>query len=328
VRRRDLLPALGASLLAARAVRAENERVRKVGVLMNGTLSLPVPRQNLEIFTTALAELGWTEGRNLHLEVRWGGADGGAYVSGAAELAATKPEVLLASTSPAVHALREPAGGIPIVFVVVTDPAGPGVVKNLARPEGFITGFSNYDAPMASKWLGLLKEIDPGLRRVAPIYNLSTASYAPLLVDALRAAAPALGVAVMEGAVETKEQAGTLIETLGRAPGGGLILLPDSWAINYRAPIMAAAAREKVPVVYPYTYIVREGGLAAYGIVLSDLYRRAAGYIDRILKGAKPADLPVQAPVRFDFALNLKTAKALGITFPPMLLARADEVVE
>jgi len=329
MRRRVFIPAFGASLFFARSpARAADESLHNVGVLMNGDPAMQVGRENVEAFETSLANLGWTEGRNLHLEYRWGGGDGSGFARGAAELVAMAPEVILAATSPAAHTLRDCAGAIPIVFVVVTDPAGQGLVNNLARPEGTLTGLSNYDAPLALKWLTLLKEIVPALRLVAAIFDPVTATYAPHLVEALSAFGPSLGVEVRAGPFQSRAEIGRIIEMLEGEPGCGLLTLPDNSTTYYRDSILALTARHKVPAIYPYTYFAREGGLAAYGVVFRDLFRRAATYIDRILKGAKPAELPVEAPTRFEFALNLKAARALGITFPPMLLARADEVIE
>jgi putative tryptophan/tyrosine transport system substrate-binding protein len=239
-----------------------------------------------------------------------------------------KPEAILCSTTPALRALRDGASGIPIVFVAVTDPVGQGLISNLARPDGNITGFLNYDSPMAGKWLSLLRDLVPGLRRAAPFFNPRTAPYGALMVHALEEDAQSLGIAVEAVPVSGADGIDADIASVAGNPGSGLIVLPDGFTVNFRTAIIAAAARYKLPAIYPYTFFVQEGGLISYGIDVADLFRNAAGYVDRILKGARPADLPVQAPTKFETALNLKTAKTLGLTPSLTLQAMAEVVIE
>jgi putative tryptophan/tyrosine transport system substrate-binding protein len=295
---------------------------------MNGGATQTAPRENLAAFVEALGKLGWSGERKLQIDLRWGGVDGAGFNPGAAELVALAPEALLVATTPGLHALRAQAGRIPIVFAVVIDPVGQGFVANLARPEGSITGFSNYDAPMAGKWLGLLKEIAPSLVRAATLYNPQAAPFAPLMQRSLEAAAPGLAMTIEAAPAQSDREIDHTIAAVASKPGSGLVILPDGFTAAYSDRIVKFIARHRVPAIYPYSTFARYGGLISYGIVTADLFRRAAQYIDRILAGAKPGDLPVQAPTKFEMVINLKTAKALGLAIPPTLLARADAVVE
>ena len=303
-------------------------QVRRVGVLMEGTDREPVAHENLATFVAAFRSLGWTEGKNLRLDIRWAGKDGANFDGAAAELLALGPDVLVAATSPAVAALRKRTKTVPVVFVVVTDPVGQGFVSNLSRPQGNITGFSNYDAPMTGKWLSLLKEISPGVKNVALLLDPDTASYAPLLQHELQSAGATLGLSITAASVRSDDEIDGAFAKLASAPGGGMVVGPDSFTTAHRDRIIAAAARFRVAAIYPYRHFADRGGLVGYGIVVSDLFRRAAPYVDRILNGAKPSELPVQAPVQFELAINLKTATALGLTVPDSLLHLADEVIE
>jgi putative tryptophan/tyrosine transport system substrate-binding protein len=329
MRRRDFFFTVGIALpLAPRIARAENRAMKRVGILMNGNETNRATREDVASFVAGLNGLGWVKDRNLRIDYRWGGQDDAGFQRGAAELLRLAPDAILASTTPAVRALRERGDNVPIVFVVVTDPVGQGFVANLARPGGNITGFSNYDSPMSGKWLGLLKEIVPGLKRVSPLFNPVTAPYTPLLLDSMRQGADTLSVEVNAAAVQSVAEMETVIAALGREPASGLIVLPDGFNTNHRLRIIALAERYRVPAIYPYSNFAQGGGLLSYGIVVEDLFRRAAPYVDHILKGVKPSELPVQAPTSFELVINLKTAKALGLTVPPTLLASADEVIE
>jgi putative ABC transport system substrate-binding protein len=329
MKRREFIAAIGAAAAAwPLPVRAQSGRARRVGVLMNAVPKQTIAADNLQSLNKGLAALGWIEGANLHADVRWGGETPDGYETAAAELLASGPEVLVASTTPALAALWRRTSDIPIVFVVVTDPVGQGFVSSLSRPGGNVTGFSNYDAPMAGKWLGLLKQLAPGMDRAALVFNPETAPYAPLLLSALSAAAGGVGVEAAPAPVHSDEEIDRTLAALGARPGSGLVVLPDSFTASHRMRIVEDAAREHLPAIYPYASYARAGGLIGYGIVLTNLFQRAAGYVDRILKGATPAELPVQAPDQFEMTINLKAAKALGLAVPDSLLHLADEVIE
>ena len=246
----------------------------------------------------------------------------------AKELVEPQPDVLLASSTPVVAALARETGTIPIVFVVVSDPIGSGFIESLARPGGNMTGFINIESSLGGKWLELLKELAPSISRVAVMFNPDTAPHAEYYVRPFEVAAASLAVKPSTAPVRSATDIEQAIFDLGRATASGLIVLPDTFTTVHRGAIISAAASSNVPAIYPFRYMAGDGGLISYGVDLIDLYRRAAPYVDRILKGGKPADLPVQQPTKFEFAINLKTAKSLGLDVPPSLLARADEVIE
>jgi putative ABC transport system substrate-binding protein len=330
VKRRDFIAGL-AGIAAARqfAARAQPmDRIRRVGVLMNGPSDAPLTRNALAAFIESLRGRGWTEPRNLHLDLRWSGADISGFEQAALELLALEPDALLASSSPAVQALHKQTKNIPIVFTNVTDPVGQGFVKTLSRPDGNVTGFLNYDAPMAGKWLGLLKEIVPNLSRAALLFNPDTAPFAPLLKQALEASAPSLAVTVEMAPFHSTDDIDRIVGTLGLTAGSGLIVAPETSTGIHRMQIIDLTAQHRVPAIYAYRYLAELGGLATYGIVASDLFRRAGLYIDQILRGAMPSELPVQTPSEFELVINLKTARALDLTVPQSLLHLADEVIE
>ena len=304
------------------------ERVRRVGVLNAFLENDPVNRATLTAFAGALEPLGWVEGENIRIDYRFAAGDPTLFKTYAAELVGLSPDAILASNTPAVAALRQQTRTIPIVFVRVSDPVGQGFVQSLARPGGNITGFSVYDAPLMGKWVQLLKEVAPYVTRVAVIFNPDTAPYAALLNGGIEAAAPSLGMTAKFVPVHDDPGIEDAIATQAREPGGGLIALPDSFNTSHRDVIIAAASRHRLPVIGAADYFARAGGLMSYGFDLVDQYARAASYIDRILKGASPADLPVQQPTKYSLIINLKTVKALGLTVPPTLLAMADEVIE
>jgi putative ABC transport system substrate-binding protein len=273
----------------------------------------------------ALDKLGWAEGRNLQTEIRWNDGDSERFHRDAAELLATNPEVLLASASISTMALQRSSHAIPIVFVLVADPVGGGFVTSLARPGGNVTGFTQFEYNISGKWLELLKEIAPSVKRVVVLRNPAIAAGGGQL-EALQTAAVSLGIAVRPVGVREPEIERAIAE-LGREPDGGVIVTGGGSA-SHRALIVGLAQRHRLPAAYPYRYFVADGGLIGYGPDPVDQYRQAAGYIDRILRGASPADLPVQAPHKYELVINLKTARTLGLTVPPTLLARADEVIE
>jgi len=328
MRRRQFIAGLGSAAAWPLAVRAQqDDRVRRIGVLMGRDENDPVVKTIISAFTQALADLGWTDGRNVRIDVRWGGLDNNRIRALAQELVGLQPDIILAGTTPATIALQRETRTIPIVFAAVSDPVASGIVERLDRPSGNITGFANLEASLGSKWLELLTEIAPWLKRAAIIFNPDTIT-ASLYLPSLETAARSLKVAPIIAPVRSDVEIETAIIALGREPGGGLVILPDLFNIAHRAPINTAAARNNIPTVSYFSAFARDGGLLSYGIDAVDLFRRAATYVDRILRGAKPAELPVQLPTRFEMVLNLRTAKALGLAVPPSILLRADEVIE
>jgi putative ABC transport system substrate-binding protein len=263
----------------------------------------------------------------MRLEYRWAPRDPGLLLSQATELVGLAPDVILATSTPVVAALRQ-GNPLPIVFVQVVDPIGNGFVPNLARPGGYLTGFTSFEFTVGSKWLEALKHVAPAVQRVALIFNPDTAPFAHLFWQPVVEAAPAFDVEPIQMPFRDAGEIKHAIETFARGANGGLMVLPDVSTTNYRDLIIALAAQHRLPAVYPFRYFAASGGLMSYGSDLADVYRRAASYVDRILKGAAPGDLPVQAPSKFELVINLKTANALGLTVPPLWLGRADEVIE
>jgi putative ABC transport system substrate-binding protein len=328
MRRRELIALFGGAAVWPLAAHAQqSNRLRLVGVLFAMSPSDPEVEMRVKAFEAGLRELGWAEGRNVRLEYRWAPRDDNLLRSQATELVSLGPDVILASSTPVVAALP-PGTRVPIVFVQVTDPIGSGFVPNLVRPGGYLTGFTSFEFTIGSKWLEALKHVAPAVQRVALIFNPDTAPFAPLFWKPVQEAAPSFDVEPMQVSVRGAAEIKDAIETFAREANGGLMVLPDVSAANYRDLIIALAARHRLPAVYPYRYFAASGGLLSYGIDLADVYRRAASYVDRILKGAVPGDLPVQAPAKFELVINLKTANALGLTVPPLWLGRADEVIE
>jgi putative ABC transport system substrate-binding protein len=328
VRRRQFLLSAGAFLISRLAAAQQPERVRRIGVIMGWPEGDRQYQLNLAVFKEQLAALGWQESRNLTIDVRWTGGDVKRASAVAKELVALRPEVILTSTTPITAALQRETRTIPIVFVVVVDPVGSGFVKSLARPGGNITGFIHHESSLAEKWLQLLKEIAPRVTRVAVMFNPQTAPYAEHYLQPLKAAAPKIGVVTRTAAVRSESEIEEVISGLGREPGSGLIAMSDGFMTIHRKPIVASAARHNVPAVYYAANFAEQGGLISYGVEIGDLFRRAAPYVDRILRGAKPADLPVQLPTRFELVINRKTAAALGLAVPRSLLLRADRVID
>jgi len=329
VRRREFITLIGGAALgwplAARA--QQGERVRRIGVLMNFVADDPEGQARIAAFHQGLQEWGWTLGRNARIDVRWGAVDAENSRLYAAEVVALAPGVILASASAAMGAPQQTTRTVPIVFVSIIDPVGAGFVESLARPGGNATGFTLFEYSLSGKWLELLKEIAPGVTRAAvlrdPAVGSGTGQYA-----IIQAVAQSLGVELRPIDVRDPGEIERAIVTFARVPNGGLIIVGAPSVGFHRNLIITLAARHQLPAVYPFPYHVRTGGLIAYGPDLVSPYRRAAGYVDRILKGEKPADLPVQAPTKYDLVVNLKTAKALGLEIPSTVLARADEVIE
>ena len=330
MKRREFITLLGGAAAAwSLAVHAQQpERMRRIGVVTD----LPSDDSEAQVrnaaFLQGLQELGWTVGRNLQIDFRWGkGRDAGLLREYAVELVALAPDVILAVGTTAVTALQQAGGTVPMVFVQVSDPVGAGFVANLARPGGNLTGFTLQEYGISAKWLELLKEIAPGITRAAILRDPSIPTGVGHLA-AIQSVAPSLRVDLSPVDMRDANGFGPTVAQFARGSNGGLIVLPGSLTIMHRAQIIALAAQHRLPAVYPYRYYVAGGGLISYGPDAIDQYRRAAGYVDRILKGEKPADLPVQAPTKYELLINLKTAKALGIDIPPQVLARADEAIE
>jgi putative tryptophan/tyrosine transport system substrate-binding protein len=327
VRRRDFTAVIGGAALWSLTGHAQQpEHTRRIGVLIAFPENDPNTQAYVTAFAQALARLGWIEGKNIRIDYRFAAGDPALFKSYAAELVGLSPDAILASTPPAVAALREQTRTIPIVFLLGN--LELGFVQSLARPGGNITGFSAYDAPMMGKWLQLLKEVAPSVTRVAVIFNPDTAPHAPLFNRAIQAAAPSFGITVTLAPVHDDAAIEEAIGAQAREPGGGLISLPDSFISAHRDVIIAAATRHRLPLLGSGDAWTRAGALMSYSFDTADLFAQAASYIDRILKGASPADLPVQQPTKFSLIINLKTAKALGLTVPPTILDLADEVIE
>jgi putative ABC transport system substrate-binding protein len=330
MKRRTVLAGI-ATILAQPALMAQTPAqggMRRLGVLMGNTADDPVGQTYAAALTRGLRGLDWQEGQNLRIDWRWTGGDPTLFDRYAAELLALGPDVMLAQSSPSVIALRRITTTIPVVFTMVTDPIGQGFVENLARPGGNITGFSDFNALMASKWLEMLTQVAPPVARVAVLYNPTTAPYAGLMMRAIEDAAPSFAITAQSAPCHDAAGIQSAMAELARGERGGLLVLTDIFNIVHRDTILAAAALHHLPTVYFTRSFTMAGGLMSYGIDYAELFVRSAGYIDRILKGASPRELPVQQPTKFELVINLKTAKARDISLSTTLLATADEVIE
>ena len=329
MKRREFITLLGGAAaswpLAAHA--QQSERVRRVGVLMPLAADDPQSLRRLTAFVQGLQQLGWTDSRNVRIDVRWAAGDPDRFRRYAAELVGLAPDVILAAAVSSMMPLQQATRSVPLVFVQVTDPVGAGFVASLARPGGNATGFTLFEFGVSAKWLELLKEVAPRLTRVAVLRDPSSSTGIGQFA-AMQGVAPALGVELSPIGVSDPGEIERTMAEFARGSNGGLILVPTAQTLIHRELIITLAARHQLPTIYPYRYFVTAGGLMCYGPDEIEQYRQGASYIDRILKGEKPADLPVQAPTKFELAINLKTAKALGLEVPPSLLARADEVIE
>ena len=329
MKRREFITLIGGAAaawpLAARAQQAE--RMRRIGVISAGRSDDPDVRARNAAFVQGLAQLGWTDGRNVRIDYRWGEGNADDLRKYAAELVALAPDVILAPGGPAVERLLQATRVVPIVFVIAIDPVGSGFVESLSRPGVGATGFMQLEYNLCAKWLELLKEIAPGVTRVAVLRDPTTPTGVGQFA-VIQSAAPSLGVEVIPINVRDAPEVERAVTAFARTGNDGLIVTAGPLPALHRNLIAALAARHKLPAIYPNRFYVVGGGLVSYGADFVDQYRRAAGYVDRILKGEKPADLPVQAPTKYDLVINLKSAKALGLTFPQSVQASADEVIE
>jgi putative ABC transport system substrate-binding protein len=325
MKRRDFMILLGAAAAWPRAAPAQQpDRVRRVGVLM-GIADDPEGQARVMVFRQALQALGWIEGRNVQFIYRWSRGDVVHARQFAKELVDLRSDVILTNSTPVTVAVKDTTHTIPTVFVQVSDPVTAGVVESFERPGGNLSGFTNLNPSIASKWLELLKRVAPKITRVAYLFNPSTA---PLFyARSVETAAPVLSIKPFAAAVHSVAQMERVVEQFAHESDSALLVLPDLFTATNRQSIIALAAHHRLPAVYPFRYFVASGGLMSYGIELLETYRQAASYVDRILKGERPSDLPVQQPTKFEFVFNLKTANALGLEVPPTLVARADEVI-
>jgi ABC-type uncharacterized transport system substrate-binding protein len=330
MRRREFISLLGGAAaawpLAARAQQVGP--MRRVSVLMTLPDGDPGGAVEVEALTSGLREHGWVEGRNIHVEYRWPGGDVERVRAQAKEAVALKPDVVIARSTPAALALKAETRTIPVVFVSLPEPTVSGLVETLARPGGNITGFTNFDGSIGGKWLELLKEVSPGLKRVTIIYNPDTAPFAQAYLRSAEAGATTLAVELRSNPVQSDSEIEAALTAIAREPGGGLLVIPDAFLLQRRDAIIALVEQHRIPAIYGTRPWTRSGGLMAYSVDPIDLIRRAAGYVDRILKGANPAELPVQQPSKYELSINLKTARAFGLEMSTNMLALADEVIE
>ena len=327
MKRREFITLLGGAAavwpLVARA--QQPDRVRRVGVLAGFTEAEGAPL--VEAFRDRLKELGWTEGRNLSIDARFTSGDFKALTDSAGALVKANADVIFAQGTPGFKAVRQHSSIMPVVFILVADPVGQGLIESLSRPGGYATGFTNFEFSIGGKWLELLMELDPRVKRVVLIANPANPNGVPFS-QFIEASGRSVGVDVSTANVRNAAEIDAAIVALAQQPDGGLIVFPDSLAVVHRELITRLVVTYRVPAVYPFGIFPKNGGLSSYGLDFPELYRQAAVYVDRILRGASPADLPVQAPTKFELVINLKAAKALNLTVPPSLLARADEVIE
>jgi putative ABC transport system substrate-binding protein len=326
MRRREFLGVLGGAAAAwPLAARAQDDRVRRLGVLVNLKAEDPESQARMQAFLRGLREKGWTDGRNIRIDYRWATSNLPKY---AAELLALSPDVVLANANPSLDAFQKLSRTIPIVFVAASDPVNSGAVESLSRPGGNATGFTTAEFALSAKWLELLKELSPNVKKVAVLQDPIAGSSSVAQFAVMQTVAPSLSFDLVSIILRDDGQIEQAVTTFAQSPDTALIATRTGAAVRHRELIVSLAARLRLPAIYPLRSFVASGGLLSYGPDVADQYWRAASYVDRILKGEKPAELPVQAPTKYEMAINLETAKALGLTVPPTLLARADEVIE
>jgi putative tryptophan/tyrosine transport system substrate-binding protein len=332
VRRREFITLLGSAATAwpLSARTQQPDRMRRIGVLMNTGADEPESQARLGVLLLGLQELGWAVGRNLRIDYRWSPGDLGRLRKDAAELVGLHPEIILAGVGPTTFVLQQATRTIPIVMAQAIDPVGNGYIDSLAQPGGNTTGFTQFEYSLAGKWMELLKEVAPGTRRVGVLREPGGAAIAGAIGQwtMIQAVAQSFGAELKLINLHEANELERGVTAFARSPNGGLIVVVSAASLTHRELIITLATRHRLPTVYPYRVFATHGGLITYGPDITSQYRRAAGYVDRILKGEKPADLPVQAPTKYELVINLKTAKALGLEVPPTLLARADEVIE
>jgi putative tryptophan/tyrosine transport system substrate-binding protein len=329
MKRREFIALVGGAVTSLPlAARAQKGVTRRLGVLMSTNQNDPVAQSRVAAFREGLAQFGWSEGGNLAIEWRWSGGDIARTREYAAELVRLAPDVLLSNGTPATAALKQATTTIPIVFVVVNDPVAQGIIASMAHPGGNITGFSFLEYSMVGKSLEMLKQIAPRSTRVAVMFNPDTYPYFEIHLKSFEAVARQLSLDLFAAPARSPAEIDDAVAKLGQQPGSALLVTPDPFMLVHRDATIRAAAQHRIPATYSYRQNVTEGGLTSYGADASDIFRRSASYIDRILKGAAPGDLPVQAPVKFEISINLRTAKSLGLDVPGDLLALADEIIE
>jgi len=329
MQRRDFIKGIvGSTAWPLGAHAQQGDRMRRLGILMAGAESDPQYQADVAAFREGLQKLGWVDGQNIRIEVRWAGFNAETMRRYAKELIALQPDLILSNDTPTTATLLQQTRTVPIVFATVADPVGSGFVASFARPGGNATGFAVYEASLGGKWLELLKETVPNISRVVVIFNPATAPFAEYHLKSINDAATSFGVEVSVAHVHDVSELETVVATQAREPNSGLIVLNEDFMIAHRVEIISLAARYRLPAVYPFRFFAELGGLVSYGVDLNDNFRRAVPYADRVLRGAKPSELPVQAPVKFELVINLKTAKAIGIDVPLQLKQRADEVIE
>ena len=329
VKRREFITLIGGAVSWPLAARAQQpDRMRRIVFLHGLAEDDPEVQTRIAAFRQGVEALGWREDHNIQIDNRFSGGDLNQIQVHAAQTVASAPDLIVASSTPVLAALKQATRTIPIVFCIVNDPVGQGFVASLARPGGNITGFTYIDFPLIGKWLELLKEIAPAVRRITFLFSPPTAPWALFFLREFRVVPPSLAVELSQTPVHDDAEIEAAVTAFAREPGSGLIVATDPFLNTHRGLVMALAERHRLPAIYGFREFVTEGALISYGPDTADIVRRSASYVDRILKGEKPADLPVQAPTKYELAINLKTAKALGLDVPPTLLARADEVIE
>jgi putative ABC transport system substrate-binding protein len=329
LQRRDFITLLGsAAALPVAATAQQGDHMRRVAVLHINSGSDPEAQSWMKAFMEGMAVFGWTEGRNVRIDIRWAGGDVNQLQTFAKELADPRPDVVLAVGTPSVNAILRETRVTPIVFSLVTDPVAQGLVESLARPGGYITGFAVFEPAIGGRWVQVLKEIAPEMKHAAVIFNPETAPYYKLYMKSIEEAGVSFAVRTFEASVRSRTEIESVMSNLAREPASGAIVMSDTFPTLHRDLIIALAARYRMPVAYPYRVFVADGGLISYGVDWTDEHRRAASYVDRILKGEKPAELPVQFPTKYELVINLKTARSLGHDVPLTLLTRADDLIE
>jgi putative ABC transport system substrate-binding protein len=330
MRRREFITLIGGAGLAwpLAALAEQAQRMRRVGVLMGVAENDPEGQARVAAFRQGLADLSWADGRNVHIDYRWAAGDTDRIRAYTSELVALAPDVLVGNGTSALTALRDATQSIPIVFILVNDPVGQGFIANLARPGGNITGFSFLEYSMIGKSLELLRQLAPSVHRLAIMFNPTTAPHYNVFLRSLETVPPPTPLEIRAAPVGTQAEIEQAVAKLAKEPGSGLLVPPDTYTLVHRGLIISSAAQHRLPAIFTYRQFAREGALITYGPETTDIFQRAASYVDRILKGANPGDLPAQAPTKFELAINLRTARMLGLDVPPTLLALADEVIE